>query len=168
MQSVSRPAIRSLVLIPAALAASLVLGACAREIGGNTVSGVQAGEVMRTEIGWIESARVVRVRERDQLGQNYEGMAIGGATGGFIGHEISGSGNSQVVGTGLGILAGATAGALAQQGLQQQTAMEYVFRNEIGQVHTVVQGPEPRLQPGQKAYLQISSRGRARLVPAGY
>ncbi len=46
--------------------------------------------------------------------------------------------------------------------------MEYVFRNEIGEVKTIVQGPEPRLQPGQQAYLHISRNGRARLVPAGY
>lgn len=162
------PAIRFAVLLPAALAASVTLGACARQISPNYVSGAQAGEVMRTEIGWVESARPVRVQERDQVGQNYEGMAIGGAAGGFIGHEIGGSGASQVIVTGLGALAGATAGAFAQQGLQQQTAMEYVFRNEIGEVKTIVQGPEPRLTPGQKAYLHISRNGRARLVPAGY
>lgn len=161
-------AIRFAILVPAALAASVTLGACAREISGNTVSGVQAGEVMRTEIGWVENARPVRVRERDQLGENYEGMAIGGAAGGFIGHEIGGDGFEQVIVTGLGALAGATAGALAQQGLQDQVAMEYVFRNEIGEVKTIVQGPEPRLTPGQKAYLHISRNGRARLVPAGY
>lgn len=162
-----RPGIRFAILIPAALAASLGLGACARQISPNYVSGVQAGEVMRTEIGWVESARPVRVREREQLGQNYEGMVIGGAAGGFIGHEIGGNGAEQVIVTGLGALAGATAGALAQQGLQEQVAVEYVFRNEIGEVKTIVQGPEPRLVPGQKAYLHISRNGRARLVPAG-
>ena len=163
-----RPGVRIAVLLPAAVAASLALGGCARQISPNYVTGAQAGEVMRTEIGYVESARPVRVRERDQLGENYAGMAIGGATGGFIGHEIGGSGTSQVVVTGLGALAGATAGALAQQGLQEQVAMEYVFRNEIGEVKTIVQGPEPRLQPGQQAYLHISRNGRARLVPAGY
>ena len=162
------PAIRPAILLTAALAASLTLGACARQISGNTVTGVQAGEVMRTEVGYVESARPVRVQERDQLGRNYEGMAIGGAAGGYLGHELGGDGMSQVVVTGLGALAGATAGAFAQQGLQQQTAMEYVFRNEIGQLRTIVQGPEPRLVPGQQAYLHISQNGRARLVPAGY
>lgn len=163
-----RPAIRLAVLVPAALAASLGLGACARQISPNYVTGAQAGEVMRTEIGWVESARPVRVREKDQLQENYAGVLIGGATGGYIGHEIGGSGTSQVIVTGLGALAGATAGALAQQGLQEQVAMEYVFRNEIGEVKTIVQGPEPQLTPGQKAYLHISQNGRARLVPAGY
>ena len=163
-----RPALRLAVLLPVALAASVTLGGCARQIGPDYYTGVQAGDVMRTEIGWVESARPVRVRERDQLGENYAGMAIGGAAGGYLGHELGGSGTEQVVITGLGALAGATAGALAQQGLQEQVAMEYVFRNEIGEVKTVVQGPEPRLQPGQQAYLHISRNGRARLVPAGY
>jgi outer membrane lipoprotein SlyB len=162
-----RPAIRLAVLAPAALAASIGLGACARQISPNYVTGVQAGEVMRTEIGWVESARPVRVREKDQLQQNYLGAAIGGATGGYLGHELGGDGMEQVIVTGLGALAGATAGALAEQGLKEQTAMEYVFRNEIGEVKTIVQGPEPLIQPGQRAYLHISPNGRARLVPAG-
>lgn len=161
------PAIRIAVLLPAALAATLTLGACARQISGNTVTGAQAGEVMRTEIGWVESARPVRLQEKDMLEQNYAGIAIGGATGGFLGHELGGGGWGRTLATGAGALAGATAGALAEQGLKSQVAMEYVFRNEIGEVKTIVQGPEPRLVPGQRAYLQMSTRGRARLVPAG-
>ncbi len=163
-----RPGVRIAILLPAALAASLTLGACARQISGNTVTGVQAGEVMRTEHGVVESARPVRVQEKDQLQENYAGMVIGGAAGGYLGHELGGGGMSQVVVTGLGALAGATAGALAEKGLKEQVGMEYVFRNEIGELKTIVQGPEPRLQPGQRAYLQISRNGRARLVPAGY
>ncbi len=162
-----RPGIRIAVLLPAAVAASLTLGACARQISGDYATGVQAGEVTRTEYGVVESARPVRVREKDQLQENYAGMAIGGATGGYLGHELGGGGMSQVVVTGLGALAGATAGALAEQGLKEQVAMEYTFRNEIGELKTIVQGPEPRMQAGQRAYLHISHNGRARLVPAG-
>ena len=162
-----RSQIRLAVLVPGALAASLALGACARQISGNTVTGAQAGEVMRTEVGWIESARPVQLQEHDQLQQNVTGGAIGGAAGGLLGYEIGGHGWGRLLTTGVGALAGATAGALAEKGMTQQTAMEYVFRNEIGQLKTVVQGPEPRLVPGQKVYLQISDRGRARLVPAG-
>ena len=161
-------ALRAAVVIPAALAATLTLGACAREIGGTTVAGVQAGEAMRTEIGVIESARPVRVKEKAMLEQNYAGVALGGAAGGYLGHELGGSGRSQVLATAAGALVGATAGAIAEQGLKTQVAMEYVFRNEIGQLRTIVQGPEPRLMLGQRADLKISSRGRSRLVPAGY
>jgi outer membrane lipoprotein SlyB len=58
-------------------------------------------------------------------------------------------------------------GAITEKELTNQTAIEYVFRNEIGQIFTIVQSPESRLAPGQRVYLQNSSQGRARLVPAG-
>ena len=69
--------------------------------------------------------------------------------------------------TGAGALVGATLGALTEQELKRQPAMEYVVRDEAGQLYTIVQGVEPRLVPGQRVYLQESAHGRARLVPAG-
>ena len=155
---------RSAMLLPVALVASLSLAACARQISGNVVEGPSTGEVMRTELGYIESARPVRVQESDRLEGNTAGALIGGATGGFLGYKVGG-GWGRVLTTGVGALAGAAAGAYAQKGLSDQTGMEYVFRNEIGELKTIVQGPEPRLYPGQRAYLQIAPHGRARLVP---
>ena len=153
-------------MISLALTASLSLAACARQISPNVVEGSSTGVVMSTEIGWVESARVVQVQERDQLQGNVAGLAIGGATGGLLGNQI-GHGWGRILATGAGALAGATVGAITQKELTNQTAIEYVFRNEIGQLYTIVQGPEPRLAPGQRVYLQNSSQGRARLVPAG-
>jgi outer membrane lipoprotein SlyB len=158
--------IRSAVLIPVALTASLGLAACAREISPDVVEGSAAGEVMRTELGWIESARVVHIQESDRLEGNTAGIVIGGATGGLLGNQI-GHGWGRILATGVGALAGATLGAITEKELKRQPAMEYVFRNEIGQLYTIVQGTQPRLVPGQRAYLQESARGRARLVPAG-
>ncbi len=158
--------IRSAVMIPAAVAASLGLAACARQISPDVVAGRDAGVVMRTEIGWIESARVVHIQESDRLEGNTAGIVIGGATGGLLGNQI-GSGWGRILATGAGALVGATVGALAEQELKRQPAMEYVVRSETGQLYTIVQGVQPRLVPGQRVYLQESSRGRARLVPAG-
>ena len=158
--------IRSAVLIPVALTASLGLAACARELSPNVVEGGAAGEVMRTELGWIESARVVHVQESDTLEGNTAGVVLGGATGGLLGNQI-GHGWGRILATGVGALAGATLGAVTEKELKRQPAMEYVFRNEIGQLFTIVQGTQPRLVPGQRAYLQQSARGRARLVPRG-
>ena len=158
--------IRSAVLIPVAVAASLGLAACARQISPDVVSGRDAGVVMRTEIGWIESARVVQIQEYDRLERNTAGIVIGGATGGLLGNQI-GSGWGRILATGAGALVGATVGALTEQELKRQPAMEYVVRNEIGELYTIVQGVEPRLVPGQRVYLQKSAHGRARLVPAG-
>lgn len=158
--------IRSAMLIPVALTASLALSACARQTSPNVVEGSAVGEVMRTEIGWIESARMVQIQESDTLEGNTTGLVIGGAAGGLLGNQV-GSGWGRVLATGTGVVAGAALGAVAEQELKRQTAMEYVFRNEIGQIYTIVQGTQPRLVPGQQVYLQESARGRARLVPAG-
>ncbi|MCH8168192.1 MAG: glycine zipper 2TM domain-containing protein [Proteobacteria bacterium] len=121
---------------------------------------------MRTEIGWIQSARLVQIQEQDQLQRNSAGILIGGAAGGLLGNQI-GSGWGRILATGAGALVGATLGALTEQELKRQPAMEYVVRNEIGELYTIVQGVQPRLVPGQRVYLQESGRGRARLVPAG-
>ncbi len=158
--------IRSAFLMPVAVAASLGLAACARQISPDVVEGSAAGEVMRTELGWIENARVVQIQESDTLGRNTAGIVIGGAAGGLLGNQI-GHGWGNLMATGAGALVGATVGALTEQELKRQTAMEYVFRNEIGQIYTIVQGVQPRMVPGQRVYLQESGGGRARLVPAG-
>ncbi|HUS55401.1 MAG TPA: glycine zipper 2TM domain-containing protein [Thermohalobaculum sp.] len=161
-----RPGFRSAVMIPLAVTASLSLAACARQISPNVVEGGSTGQAMRTEIGWVESARVVQVQEQDRLQDNSAGLLIGGATGGLLGNQI-GHGWGRVLATGAGALAGATVGAITEKELTNQTAIEYVFRNEIGQLYTIVQGPQPRLSPGQRVYLQSAASGRARLVPAG-
>jgi outer membrane lipoprotein SlyB len=83
-----------------------------------------------------------------------------------LGNQI-GSGWGRILATGAGALAGATLGAITEKERKRQPAMEYVFRNEIGQLFTIVQGTQPRLAPGQRVYLQQSARSRARLVPAG-
>ena len=158
--------IRSTILISVALTASLGLAACARQISPDVVAGRDAGVVMRTEIGWIQSARLVQIQEQDQLQRNSAGILIGGAAGGLLGNQI-GSGWGRILATGAGALVGATVGALTEQELKRQPAMEYVVRNEIGELYTIVQGVQPRLVPGQRVYLQESGRGRARLVPAG-
>ncbi|MHA1538317.1 MAG: glycine zipper 2TM domain-containing protein [Alphaproteobacteria bacterium] len=158
--------IRSAVMIPAAVAASLGLAACARQISPDVVAGSAAGEVMHTEIGWVQNVRLVHIQEEDQLQRNSAGVLIGGAAGGLLGNQI-GHGWGRTLATGAGALIGATAGALTEQELKRQPAMEYVVRNEIGELYTIVQGVEPRLVPGQRVYLQESTRGRGRLVPAG-
>ncbi len=155
---------RTKVAALASAALVLGLGACAREINPNVVSGPSVGEVVTTEIGWVESARQVQVQESDQLQGNTLGMIVGGTAGGIVGSSF-GHGWKQALATTAGVVAGATAGAVAQQQLSNQLAMEYVFRNEIGQIYTIVQGSPPMLQPGQRAYLQRYAQGRARLVP---
>jgi len=156
--------LRSAVLIPVALAAGVGLAGCAREINPNVVEGPTVGQTVATEVGWIDSARQVQVKESDRLQGNALGIIIGGAAGGLFGNQF-GEGWTRTLSTGVGAVAGATAGAVAQQQMTNQLAMEYVFRNEIGQIYTIVQGTPPTLAPGQRAYLQKYRNGRARLVP---
>jgi outer membrane lipoprotein SlyB len=158
--------IRSTVLIPVAVAASLSLAACAREISPDVVSGDSVGEIVSIEVGWIESARVIEVQEEDLLERNSFGVIIGGVGGGIVGSEIAGGGGWGLLATGAGILLGAALGALTEEELKRQPAMEYVVRDENGELYSIVQGVEPELEPGQRVYLQNSRRGRARLVPA--
>jgi outer membrane lipoprotein SlyB len=154
------------VLASAALATSLGLAACTRQISPDVVEGPTVGQVVRTELGYIQNARLVQVQESDRLQGNTTGLVLGGATGGLLGNQI-GSGWGRILATGAGAVAGATLGAIAEKELTNQPAMEYVFRSDTGQLYTIVQGPQPRLVPGQRAYLQEGGGGRARVVPVG-
>ena len=87
-----------------ALAASLGLAACARQINPNVVTGPSVGEVVATEIGWVESARQVQVQENDQLQGNTLGILVGGGAGGLVGNQF-GHGWTRALATGA---AGAT------------------------------------------------------------
>lgn len=150
--------------IPLLLAATLTVAGCAREISPNVVSGPSVGATVRTERGVIVSRRVVTVKESDTLEGNRMGLVLGGIAGGVAGNQVGG-GFGRTVATGVGAATGAAAGALLEQGVKTQTALEYVVRNEIGQLYTVVQGIDPALSPGQRVYIQLPSRGRARIVP---
>lgn len=159
-----RPGIRNAMMVPAIVAMSLAVAGCAREINPNVVEGPTVGQAVTTEYGWVDSARQVQVKESDRLQGNTLGIIVGGAAGGLVGNQF-GHGWTRALATGAGALAGAGAGAVAQQQLTNQLAMEYVFRNEIGQIYTIVQGTPPTIAPGQRAYLQRYTDGRARLVP---
>ena len=69
-----RRGFREAMLIPVALTASLGLAGCARQISGDVYEGRAAGQVTRTEVGWIESARVVHIQEEDRLEDNRIGL----------------------------------------------------------------------------------------------
>lgn len=146
------------------LAATLAVGGCARQISPDVVSGPTVGETIRTERGVIVSRRVVTVQESETLEGNTTGLVLGGVAGGVAGSRIGG-GFGRTVATGVGAVTGAATGAVLEQAAKTQTALEYVVRNEIGQLYTIVQGVEPALSPGQRVYIQLPTRGRARIVP---
>jgi outer membrane lipoprotein SlyB len=148
-----------------ALAATAALAGCARQIGGEVYEGRSLGSAVSTYRGVVESARYVTVQESDTLQGNTTGGLIGGVAGGAAGARF-GQGYGKALAIGAGALIGATAGALAEQRLSRQEAIEYVVRTTDGQLFTVVQGAEDPFPAGTPVFVQLGGGGRARVIRA--
>lgn len=155
--------LRSTAKIVSCLLICLSATGCERRIGGDHYSQSSIGEASETYQGMIASARVVQVGQ-EQLGDNTLGALGGGALGGLAGSQIGRGGTSNFLAIG-GALAGAVGGAYAEDYLKKQEAMEYVIRLNNGQMRTVVQGPEPRLAPGQRVLVVVGRDARSRVMP---
>ncbi len=151
------------LFLGALVAASLLLGGCAKNISSNDYSEAEAGAVKQTYRGVIISARPVKVNGSDSLGDNQAGLLGGGVAGGLLGSQF-GRGSGQVVGAVLGAAAGAVGGAFLEKGLKSQDGMEYTVELSSGRVMTLVQGPEPRLSVGQAVLVMVGDKGRSRVV----
>jgi outer membrane lipoprotein SlyB len=143
----------------------MVLGGCARQISPDVHAGRTAGETIATYEGVVETARFVEIQEGDTLERNKTGQLLGGLAGGVAGARF-GDGVGRALAIGAGAIAGAFVGAFAEREIKRQPAVEYIVRTESGDLVTIVQGPEPRLSPGQRVFVQESRRGRGRIVPA--
>ncbi len=136
---------------------------CARRIGGEHYGQATVGEASTTYQGVIVSARPVVVGQ-EQLGDNTAGTLGGGLLGGLAGSQI-GKGRGQVAAMAGGAVLGAVAGAFAEDKLKEQEGIEYVVRLNNGSLRTVVQGPEPRLSPGQRVLVIVGQNARSRVIP---
>lgn len=149
---------------------SVLVGGCARQISPNVYSEASIGETSQTYRGVIVSMRDVMVEGKEKLDQNTTGMALGGVGGAVVGNQF-GAGGGNLAATAAGAIAGAVAGSLIQKELEKQNAVEYTVQLQDGSLKTLVQGPEPRYQVGQKVLL-ISydsngsnyRRGRSRII----
>lgn len=156
---------RSAKLLMLATAATLALAGCARQISPNTVEGSAVGEVNEAFFGTVQQVRVVQVQEGDRLQENTTGALVGGVVGAGVGSLIGG-GWGRVLASGAGALIGAGAGAVAERELSRQQALEYTVRLDNGRMVTVVQGGvENPLGQGSRVIVQMSTQGRARVVP---
>lgn len=151
--------------VAATAVALMLVSGCARQINPGVHKGSTVGEAVRTYQGVVEAARVIQVQEGDMLEQNGMGQVLGGVIGGLAGSEIGG-GKGRAIAIGAGALLGAAAGALAEQELKKQNGMEYIVKLSTGELMTIVQGLEPQIAPGTPVYVQMSDRGRARVVAA--
>ncbi|MEM1159610.1 MAG: hypothetical protein AAGJ28_01640 [Pseudomonadota bacterium] len=158
------PATR-LILISAAVATTLSMGACARQISPDVHSGPSVGETLNTYAGTVEAVRIVEIQESDTLEGNKTGQLLGGLAGGAAGARF-GDGVGRALAIAAGAIIGSFAGALAEQEVKRQPAQEVIVRTDRGDLLTMVQGIDPRLVPGQRVFVQQGSYGRGRIIPA--
>ena len=153
------------VFLQLVLSAVVVLSfcSCGRQMSSDVYSGQGVGESSVTYNGTVIHVRQVTVQGADDLSGNTMGLIGGGVAGALIGSEF-GKGRGNLYTTLGGAALGATAGAFAQQKLSEQQAMEYIVELENGQTRTVVQGMDPRFSVGQKVYVMVGDRGRARVI----
>ncbi|MEM7060399.1 MAG: glycine zipper domain-containing protein [Pseudomonadota bacterium] len=152
-------------LTAAILVGSLALAGCARQISPDVHTGRTAGDTLRTYTATIEQARLVEIQETDTLEGNKTGQLLGGIAGGIAGARF-GDGVGRALASLGGAIVGSFVGAIAEQEIKRQPAVEYIVRTDSGQLLTVVQGIEPRLIAGQRVYVQEGYSGRGRIIPA--
>ncbi len=151
--------------IALALAATLAVTGCAREIGGASVDSSTLGAAVQTERGVVEGARFVQVQEGERAQDNLLGGAIGGVAGGVAGSTV-GAGAGRTLATVGGALAGAAVGAAVQQQTSRQTAVEYVVRLSGDRRVTIVQTDATPIPVGSAVFVQLGGGGqRARISP---
>lgn len=155
--------IHSKISCGAALALVLLLSGCARDISSNTYKASHVGEASFTYQGVVANVREVQVEEGERLEENAAGAGIGALAGGAAGYQFGG-GRGQIATTAAGAILGGVAGAFAEKALKSQKGLEYVVRLDNGQIMTIIQGLDPRLNPGQRVLVLVSNAGRSRVV----
>lgn len=149
----------------AILVGSMALTGCARQISPDVHTGRTAGDTLRTYEATIQQARLVEIQETDTLEGNKTGQLLGGIAGGVAGARF-GDGVGRALASLGGAIVGSFLGAVVEQEVKRQPAVEYIVRTDTGELMTVVQGVEPRMLPGQRVYVQEGYSGRGRIIPA--
>jgi outer membrane lipoprotein SlyB len=164
--------------------AVISLSGCARDLSSSVYTSDSTLNIVLE--GQILSARNVKIKENDKLGQNTQGATIGSLGGGAAGYSTRGGG-AAVIG---GAIVGGIIGAATEQALSTAQGMEYVvkvdtskmekdyyegsplMRNSLAAVKangiiTVVQAKEsknePLITPGQSVLVIISEK-RVRVI----
>lgn len=141
----------------------VLLGGCANDFSGNVYSSNNAGEVAKTDIGTVISARRIKIK---QDGANIgTGAILGGVGGGVAGSMLAKKEKNK----GLATVAGAMLGAVVGNSVQNRSinGIEYQVRLENkSSIVTIVQGIDPEIGVGQKVYVINSEKGRSKIVPA--
>ncbi|MBX9698678.1 MAG: hypothetical protein K2X74_04535 [Acetobacteraceae bacterium] len=103
-----------------------------------------------------------------QGGQTGAGATIGGLAGGIAGSAIGGDWRARTIAGVGGALIGAGAGALAERGLTQGSAVQFTIRPDGGGPdYTIVQTNELGFQVGERVAVSFGDRARLMRVADG-
>jgi outer membrane lipoprotein SlyB len=178
--------------IVSVLSILLVVSACAKNLDPNFYSQKDSGKVSETYQGIVLSSRPVVVGGADEPLGNTTGLVVGGLAGGIAGNQF-GSGGGNLAATVGGALVVAAVGSLIEGELSKQPGIEYVIkiwdnnnvysvdetvednkgkttkrkkdvRRDNERVLTLVQGPQSKMEVGQKVFVIVSANGRSRVV----
>lgn len=141
-----------------ALGAGLV--ACA-PAGNSTVDRSMLGASGYVSSGTIVGMRPVAV----QGSRTGVGAGAGAVAGGLIGSTIGGDWRARTVGGVIGALAGGVAGGAIEEGVTRGNAMEFIIRDDNGQMRSVIQTNELNLAVGERVIM--TQTDRVRLSRAG-
>ncbi|WP_246521987.1 outer membrane lipoprotein [Neoroseomonas terrae] len=155
----------------APLAVMLALGtglmACA-PAGNSVVSHNALGSSGYVSAGTIVGMRPVQV----QGSRSGVGAAGGAVAGGLIGSTIGGDWRARTVAGVVGALAGGLAGGAIEEGVTRGNAMEFIIRDDNGQMRSVIQTNEQNLGVGERVIMTQTDRVRLSraggAAPVGY
>lgn len=120
-----------------AIAAAILLTACASGKSGDVYTRDQVRQVQTYRVGTIETIRPVRIEGTKTPIGSTAGAVVGGVAGSTVG-----SGKGSAVVAVLGAVAGGVAGAAVEEGLTRQDGLEFDIRLENGSHISVVQAAQ--------------------------
>lgn len=147
----------------AAASATMLLSACAKPSGQNQYQESEVGKSTLIEFGTVITQRQVDVTGKNSGTGGLLGAGVGAGAGSY-----AGGGSGSIWTTLGGAVIGGVAGSVAEQGLRNGHAIEYVITTEKGKTLSVTQNMnegDVTLQPGQRVMVQTSGSYQ-RVLPA--
>jgi outer membrane lipoprotein SlyB len=138
-----------------------LMTSCLTDLGTSTYKSSDLGHAQSTLHGVVLSVRKVAIE-----GTSVVAPAVGAGLGSVAGALVGGTGN-RLAGAAIGGVAGAVGGHLIKPKSNRE-GFEYEVRADNGRIYTIVQGPDIKLNVGERVSIVFadgSSRGR--LLPCG-
>jgi len=132
---------KKLVVIMIVLILPLTIVGCASEQTGTTYSRGDVGRIQEVAFGVVEYVRAVHIEGTKTPIGTAAGAVIGGLAGSTVGHDTTSS-----IAAVAGAIAGGLAGSAAEEGLTRADGVEVAVRMESGEIISVVQAVDPKVQ----------------------